>query len=61
MPNILLLLESLRVSGLGLARRFAKMFALNSGWLEFVSGTEKRLNVVEYDVVIPGLTGYLTL
>ncbi len=42
-------------------------FALNSGWLEIVSGMEKRLNMVDYDVVtlrcvvIPGLTGYLVL
>ena len=35
------------------------MFALNSRWLlvslEFVSGTETQLDVVAYDVVIPGL------
>ena len=38
-----------------------KAFARNSGWLEFVSGTEKCLYVVGYDVVIPGSFGYARL
>ena len=37
----------------------SKAFARNSGSFKIVSGTEKCLYVVEYDVVIPGSTGYL--
>ena len=38
-----------------------KAFARNSGWLEFVSGMEKCLYVVGYDVVIPGSFGHTRL
>ena len=38
-----------------------KAFARNSGWIKIVSGTEKCLYVVGYDVVIPGSFGHTRL